>query len=148
MACRHCGEVNPIEAKFCPNCGKSSSDPVASSAIPAPTVAPSSTSTDFVYALTEESVRKGEPDRAQPPYGAVAVCMVDNSIYKIFGHEKYQGNNKNNEFKDLFGRLKENLLGLAGQKTQCIPQAIEDRSKGDKTRFVVHHVALPLSFLP
>jgi RNA polymerase subunit RPABC4/transcription elongation factor Spt4 len=124
MACRHCGEVNPIEAKFCPNCGKSSSDPVASSAIPAPTVAPSSTSTDFVYALTEESVRKGEPDRAQPPYGAVAVCMVDNSIYKIFGHEKYQGNNKNNEFKDLFGRLKENLLGLAGQKTQKVSNYI------------------------
>lgn len=124
MSCRHCGEVNPIEAKFCPNCGKTSSEPVASTASPAPTVAPSSTSTDFVYALTEESVRKGEPDRAQPPYGAVAVCMVDNSIYKIFGHEKYQGNNKNNEFKDLFGRLKENLLGLAGQKTQKVTNFI------------------------
>jgi len=124
MSCRHCGEVNPIEAKFCPNCGKTSSEPVASTASPAPTVAPSSTSTDFVYALTEESVRKGEPDRAQPPYGAVAVCMVDNSIYKIFGHEKYQGNNKNNEFKDLFGRLKENLLGLAGQKNQKVTNFI------------------------
>lgn len=124
MSCRHCGEVNPIEAKFCPNCGKTSSEPVASTASPAPTVAPSSTSTDFVYALTEESVRKGEPDRAQPPYGAVAVCMVDNSIYKIFGHEKYQGNNKTNEFKDLFGRLKENLLGLAGQKTQKVTNFI------------------------
>jgi len=124
MSCRHCGEVNPIEAKFCPNCGKTSSEPVASTASPAPTVAPSSTSTDFVYALTEESVRKGEPDRAQPLYGAVAVCMVDNSIYKIFGHEKYQGNNKTNEFKDLFGRLKENLLGLAGQKTQKVTNFI------------------------
>lgn len=124
MSCRHCGEVNPIEAKFCPNCGKTSSEALASAAPPAPTVAPSSTSTDFVYALAEESVRKGEPDRAQPPYGAVAVCMVDNSIYKIFGHEKYQGNNKNNEFKDLFGRLKENLLGLAGQKTQKVSNYI------------------------
>ena len=124
MSCRHCGEVNPIEAKFCPNCGKTSLESLASAAPPAPTVAPSSTSTDFVYALTEESVRKGEPDRAQPPYGAVAVCMVDNSIYKIFGHEKYQGNNKNNEFKDLFGRLKENLLGLAGQKTQKVTNFI------------------------
>lgn len=124
MACRHCSEVNPIDAKFCPNCGKSASEPLASSSAPAPTVAPSSTSTDFVYSLTEESVRKGEPDRAQPPYGAVAVCMVDNSIYKIFGHEKYQGNNKNNEFKDLFGRLKENLLGLAGQKTQKVTNYI------------------------
>jgi len=124
MSCRHCGEVNPIEAKFCPNCGKTSLEPLASSAPPAPTVAPSGTSTDFVYALTEESVRKGEPDRAQPPYGAVAVCMVDNSIYKIFGHEKYQGNNKNNEFKDLFGRLKENLLGLTGQKTQKVTNFI------------------------
>ena len=124
MSCRHCGEVNPIEAKFCPNCGKTSSEPLASAAPPAPTVAPSSSSTDFVYALTEESVRKGEPDRAQPPYGAVAVCMVDNSIYKIFGHEKYQGNNKTNEFKDLFGRLKENLLGLAGQKTQKVTNFI------------------------
>ena len=124
MSCRHCGEVNSIEAKFCPNCGKTSAEPLASAAPPAPTVAPSSTSTDFVYALTEESVRKGESDRAQPPYGAVAVCMVDNSIYKIFGHEKYQGNNKNNEFKDLFGRLKENLLGLAGQKTQKVTNFI------------------------
>jgi hypothetical protein len=97
---------------------------LASAAPPAPTVAPSSTSTDFVYALAEESVRQGEPDRAQPPYGAVAVCMVDNSIYKIFGHEKYQGNNKKNEFKDLFGRLKENLLGLAGQKTQKVSNYI------------------------
>ena len=120
MSCRHCGEVNPIEAKFCPNCGKTSAEPLASAA-PA---ALASTSTDFVYALTEESVRKGEPDRAQPPYGAVAVCMVDNSIYKIFGHAKYQGNNKNNEFKDLFGRLKENLLGLAGRKTQKVTNFI------------------------
>ena len=124
MSCRHCGEVNPIEAKFCPNCGKTSLESLASAAPPAPTVAPSSTSTDFVYALTEESVRKGEPDRTQPPYGAVAVCMVDNSIYKIFRHEKYQGDNKNNEFKDLYGRLRENFLGLVGQKTQKVTNFI------------------------
>ena len=99
-----CGADLPEGSVFCHGCGES--------------LAPKGP--EFIYTVEEAQIRTGDPERVQPDYGSVAICTVENSIYKIYGHEKYKGTNDNNHLKDVLGQVWEFLTGSAGQKLQKV----------------------------
>lgn len=99
-----CGAEIPNESVFCMGCGER--------------IAPKGP--EFIYALEETQIRAGDPGTVQAEYGAVAICTVENSIYKIYGHQKYKGTNDNNHLKDALGQVWEFLIGAGGQKLQKV----------------------------
>jgi len=99
-----CGAEIPENAVFCTGCGER--------------LAPKGP--QFVYSLEEAQVRAGDPGQVQAEYGSVAICTVENSIYKIYGHQKYKGSNDNNHIKDALGQVWEFLIGAGGQKSQKV----------------------------
>jgi hypothetical protein len=99
-----CGAEIPEDSVFCNNCGER--------------VAPKGP--QFIYSLEEAQIRAGDPGQVQAEYGSVAICTVENSIYKIYGHQKYKGSNDNNHIKDALGQVWEFLIGAGGQKLQKV----------------------------
>ena len=75
---------------------------------------------EFIYTLEEAQIRAGDPGRVQPEYGSVAICTVENSVYKIYGHQKYKGTNDNSHIKDALGQVWEFLIGAGGKKLQKV----------------------------
>jgi hypothetical protein len=99
-----CGAEIPEDSVFCNNCGER--------------LAPKGP--QFIYSLEEAQIRAGDPGQVQAEYGSVAICTVENSIYKIYGHQKYKGSNDNNHIKDALGQVWEFLIGAGGQKLQKV----------------------------
>lgn len=99
-----CGAEIPDDSVFCNNCGER--------------LVPKGP--EFIYTLEEAQIRAGDPGTVQAEYGAVAICTVENSIYKIYGHQKYKGTNDNNHLKDALGQVWEFLIGAGGQKLQKV----------------------------
>ena len=114
-----CGNEIPDNSVFCQHCG-GKVPPRDGEGNLSDSNSNSSNSPDFIYALSEEQVLAGDPGRIQPDYGAVAICMVENSIYKIYGHEKYSGSNSNNHIKDVLGKVVDFFKVMGGQKTQKV----------------------------
>ena len=112
-----CGNEIPDNSVFCQHCGGKVPPRDGEGNL---SDSNSSNSPDFIYALSEEQVLAGDPGRIQPDYGAFAICMVENSIYKIYGHEKYSGSNSNNHIKDVLGKVVDFFKVMGGQKTQKV----------------------------
>ncbi len=112
-----CGNEIPEDSAFCQHCGGRVPPGGGQGDL---SDASSSNSPDFIYSLSEEQVIAGDPGRIQPDYGAVAICMVENSIHKIYGHEKYNGSNTNNHIKDVLGKVVDFFKVMGGQKTQKV----------------------------
>ena len=125
IKCRYCESSNPIGSKFCAECGKAPEETTQPTRTnQTNTVGASAkstvTSSDLVYLLNEEQIRRGEPDRIQPPYGSVGVALINGTISRIFRQKPNSVITQGNTFKDLFTELKEGLLGAIGQKQQNV----------------------------
>ena len=104
MICNACNFNFDDSGKFCPECGTPASAP--------------DNSAEFMYLLSEEQIRRGEPDRAFPPYGCVAVATVNGAVYKLFRQKAYKGTNQGGKLNDWFKRMSEWFLGVAGRHEQ------------------------------
>lgn len=93
QACRHCGEQNPIGAKFCKGCGQSLSvaQNVAGAPVSAATeAAVAANNGEFLFELTEDEFKKRVQSKAVVPMGCVAVTLQDGRIHSIKSQRTYE----------------------------------------------------------
>jgi hypothetical protein len=132
LKCRYCESTNPVGSRFCAECGKPPEETSQTNRSSNGRVGGGggggggggadgkNNSSDFIYLLNEEQIRRGEPDRVQPPYGSVGVVLLNGTVSKIFRQKSKSQITQGNAFKDLFTELKEGLLGVIGQKQQNV----------------------------
>ncbi len=128
MKCKACNHEYDDSGKFCPECG---------------TPATVNESGDFIYLLSEDQIRRGTPDRVNPPYGSVAVAMVNGTVYKLFRQRSHSGFNKDNAFLDLFKEIKESMLGFFGQKEQKTQTYVMANLEGLPVVSIVRPISIP-----
>jgi hypothetical protein len=123
IACKFCGEANAPDEAFCSSCGKSTKSDLPSVAKTATPELSKAIGSEFAWLFDEESYRSVSSAKVDIPYGAIAVTLVDGKVQSVKQQGLYAGN-KSNSILDFLGSIKDQLLGLAGQREQKIQSYI------------------------